>query len=276
MENPNIFEFDSIGSRFWIERLDQPSSLSDDLQQSIRQYCQKFDNDYSRFKEDSLVAELAHTGVLREPPAELIDMLQYAKRIYTITEGVLNITVGATLHKLGYGDAAYSGQVLDDPWHAVTWNSGVVRVPKGLMLDFGGFGKGWMIDHIATILEQAGIGAFIVNGGGDMYVKSDSPVEIMLEDPHHPGFALQSVMLKNCALAGSDTVKRTWVQNGKRQHHIIDPELNAPARSTVVASYVIADSALTADTLATALIVKPALQAKLERIFAIKVLLIPK
>lgn len=257
-------EFDSIGSRFWLESLDN-MPFSATLQQKVIRYCEQFDDRYSRFKDDSLISSLAKTGKLANPSAELLSMLEYAKSMYRVTDGVFNITVGAALHTMGYGDSAYAGKVLHNPWQKVTWNERLVRVPKGMMLDFGGFGKGWLIDGVSELLRAAGHEQFIVNGGGDLYVKSHTPVTITLEDPTNPGFALREVYIQDAALACSDIVKRSWVTPVGKKHHIVDPKSGDSSGNGVIASYVIAPTALVADTMATVLIVCPEQQRKLER-----------
>ncbi len=269
-----LFEFDSIGSRFWIERLDD-SAIDRKTQAQIVAYAERIDDTYSRFKPTSLISKLARTGTVKHPSVELRSMLDYARRMHQASEGVFNITVAGVLHQMGYGDPEYGDEVLRDPWQVITWSKDELRVPPGLMLDFGGFGKGWMIDEMAAILRRNGIEQFIVNGGGDLFVQHCEPVEFFLENPHNPGYSLQSVFIQHGALAGSDTVKRSWqTEEGAKKHHIIDPATSDSSDSGITASYVIAPTALLADTLATIIIVRPDLASKLEQAFGVKTLLI--
>ena len=262
----NVFSFDSIGTTFWIERLDG-KEFGPGLQRTITEYAQNFDDTYSRFKDASLIGQLAQTGVLKHPTSELRAMLDYSRRMYEVSDGAFNITVGATLHRLGYGRRVHGGDVLVDPWGAVQWSSKKVSVPQGLMLDFGGFGKGWLIDKIGVLLRHNGVTRFIVNGGGDIFVQNSEPIEFALEDPKKPGRTLQTVKIAHGALAGSDTVKRSWDDGGARKHHIIDPRRNDSAHTPVLASYVLAPTALIADTLATIVIIRPSLKPKLTALF---------
>ena len=205
-------------------------------------------------------------------------MLDFAKEIYDASGGAFNITVGATLHALGYGDTKHGRNLLSDPWQAVTWDSKHVTVPKGLMLDLGGFGKGWMIDHIAEILEESGIKQYIVNGGGDLRVKSSKELDFTLEDPFNPGYALQTVALKDGAIGASDTFKRSWEHNGANKHHIIDPRTADSSNTGIAASFVVAPTALIADTMATVVILRPDLRQDLAARYAFtaKLLAAPK
>jgi thiamine biosynthesis lipoprotein len=73
-------------------------------------------------------------------------------------------------------------------------------------------------------------------------------------------------------LGVSSNNKRTWVHEGKRYHHIIDPTGEQP---TVQGSYVKADTALVADTLATIVFLRPDLVPTLEHDYNAQVLLHP-
>lgn len=271
--NAHEFIFDSIGSRFWLESLDG-GTFDDALKKEIFTYATNFDDTYSRFKDNSLVSQLAKSGHINNPPAEMLRMLEFSKRMYEASEGAFNITVGATLHKFGYGSREHGGEVIADPWRKIVWDSKQVICPKGLMLDFGGFGKGWMIDAISDILRAHGVSQFIVNGGGDLYVQSDSPIDIALENPLIPNAVLGSVKITRGALAGSNTIKRSWKDGTVTKHHIIDPALSDSSDSGVIASYVTADSALIADALATVVIISPQLKDALEAKFNAKIMFV--
>lgn len=273
--NQNLFTLDAIGSRFWIEDL-TGNRLPIQVQRQIKAYVDTFDDRYSRFKAGSLVSQLAANGTLQRPPDEMITMLNLSKLLYDATDGVFNITVGAALSGLGYGSKQTGDKVLVNPWSVIAWSKKAVNVPKGLVLDFGGLGKGWLIDRIAEILQQQGIQQFIVNGGGDLYVQNTDPIEFALEDPLADEKVLQTVCIQKGALAGSDTLKRSWDSHGARKHHIINPKTGDSSDSGIIASYVLADSTVIADSLATVLIVDPTLKDGLERQFGLKTLLIKR
>lgn len=271
----HLFTFDTIGSRFWVEHL-SGASIKPLVRREILDYVNQFDNDYSRFKPDSLIMQLAKSGELISPPVELLRMLDYSKELYYASEGAFNITVGATLSKLGYGDPKDAGTAITDPWEYIHYGKGKVAIPKGLVIDLGGLGKGWLIDGVAAILQRHGINNFIVNGGGDLYVQSPEPVEFALEDPYNEERVLQTVRIQCGALAGSNTRKRSWDTAVGRKHHIIDPASGDSSNSGIVASYVIADTALVADSLATIAILRPGLKDVLSKKYKAKMRLLPE
>lgn len=254
----SLYEFDAIGTHWWIERLDGVP-FNNDIIHSLEVTAEAFDQRYSRFREDSLVAELARSGRVYDVPSEMIRMLEFAKQLYKESGGVFNISVGGALHALGYGSRAHGAAVVTEPWKQVTWRENTVTAPKGMMLDFGGFGKGWLIEQFVGVLRAHGVKHFLVNGGGDIYVDAPELVEFALESPYDPLKSIGQTKIQKGALAGSSSLKRSWQYRGETHHHIIDPVTEKPASSGVVASFVRADSALIADTVATIIMIRPSL-----------------
>lgn len=260
----NRYEFDAIGTRWWIEVLNE-QSLTEATIKSIHDIVKQFDQRYSRFREDSLVMKLFRDGSLSHPPAEMIRMLDYAKKMYARSGGSFDISVGNTLHELGYGNRRLSKSYRDKSmWNELTVTPAEILYPDGVILDFGGFGKGWLIDRLVVELKLFGHTEFIVNGGGDVYVESLKPVRFVLKDPYDGTRAIGHVEIAHGALAASDIKERVWDDNGVTRHHIIDPATQRPSESSVVASFVVAPSALIADTMATLLIVRPDLEESMK------------
>lgn len=263
-----MFEFEALGTRWWIEILDD-SDLSQTTREAIRNRGETFEDNYSRFKEDSLVSELATYGQIDKPPKELIQMLDFAGRMNRQTDGLFNPLVGGKLREMGYGKANGRGNNILDLSSALRWDYQKVSLQTGQALDFGGFGKGWLIDSLASIMRSHGHEQFIINGGGDIFVWSNSTIELALENPFDPDTSLGSVKLQKGALAASSTLKRTWSNGDKKYHHIIDPRSENSATGAR-ASFVITDSSLVADSIATILIIDPKMELQLANFYNFK------
>lgn len=267
------YEFDAIGTHWAIEVLSN-QELSDELIADIHHTVDRFDQRYSRFREDSLIAELARTGILKNPPQEMIDMLTFAKQMHKDSGGAFTVAVGASLHRMGYGSRVHGRSIDRNIWDTITFSRNEIVTPVGEMLDFGGFGKGWLIDKLVEIMREARIQEFIVNGGGDLYCQSESPIEFRLEDPHDMMKQYGQTRITRGALAASNTIKRAWRDGDTLRHHIVDPATDAPSESPVIASFVKADTALIADTMATILILRPELEAELTTEYTLKTILV--
>ena len=120
-----------------------------------------------------------------------------------------------------------------------------------MVIDVGAAGKGYLVDLIARALLDDGIDEFVVDGSGDLRHRGAEPVVVGLEHPTRPGRVIGTVPLRDAALCASATTRRAW---GEGLHHVHDGRTGRPV-SDVVATWVIAADAATADGLATALFV---------------------
>ena len=82
------------------------------------------------------------------------------------------------------------------------------------------------------------------------------------------------VKISRGALAASSTMKRYWQNSAGKQHHIINPSTHSPSDSGIVASFVLAKTALIADSLATALIISPGLNLRLQELYSVESMLV--
>ena len=264
-----MHEIKALGTHWWIERLDG-DKFSSRTCRVIDEEIRQFERDYSRFDDGSLVSKLSKNGRIDNPPVEILDMLDFACEVNELTEGVFNPLDGTTLGSIGYGGIPSKQNETGNFSENIKWDKTKVTLNEGQKLDIGGLGKGWLIDKLALILNDHGVREFIINGGGDLYVQSKTPVRFALEDPHDNTKSIGSLSLRKGALAASSVLKRRWFLNEKNHHHIVDPRISRPADSKVVASFVIAKSALVADVMATVLIIEPNLEAKLSEKFNIQ------
>ncbi|MEO5949726.1 MAG: FAD:protein FMN transferase [Candidatus Saccharimonas sp.] len=268
-----IHEFDAIGTHWAIEVI-SAQEFTDELIATIHDTVDLFDQRYSRFREDSLIAELARKGVVINPPTEMLEMLDFAKDMYDISDGAFTIAVGATLHRMGYGKRVHGREINRTLWDEIVYSREKIVIPKGEMLDFGGFGKGWLVDKIVEILREADMKEFIVNGGGDLYCQSETPIEFRLEDSRDEMKQFGQTRITSGALAVSNTIKRTWHDGDESKHHIIDPVADDSSDSGVIATYIRADTALVADTMATILILRPDCENMLKTRYGLKTIVV--
>ena len=245
---------ESLGTIWHIEIFEDISSQEKkDLHLKISAELQRFNDTYSRFLPTSLVSRLNNERMIIDPPQEFKELLQIAVEWYIRTEGAFNILVEDELVRRGY-DAAYSfreaHQTPKPPSSlntSLTISDNCVQLSEG-RIDFGGFGKGYAIDTIATLLKNNNIQYFLINGGGDMYVTSNNEeaVDIFLEHPTIKQAYLAKVALKNQGFASSSTHTRRWGDHEK--HHIVNTTSNDTSYD---ASYVVAKNTVTADIVAT-------------------------
>ncbi|MBP9761984.1 FAD:protein FMN transferase [Candidatus Saccharibacteria bacterium] len=265
-------ELEALGTRWFIEPLGAPWGAR--AVRTITQAVLDFEKTYTRFTDTSLLGSLNKHKILHRPPSEMLQMLRFAQNMQTSSNGVFNISVGGELVRLGYGQDAGTGNVSDTFWDEVVLTSDKITIPDQINLDFGGFGKGWLIDKLDAMIRSTFAQEYIINGGGDILVRSTRPIELALEHPHDPTMMIGTTRIMQGALAVSSPIKRSWKLGGHSVHHIIDPRKRRPSASPVVSAYVRSTSALIADVCATVLIIEPKLERRLAKKFDIQSILI--
>lgn len=126
-----------------------------------------------------------------------------------------------------------------------------------VLLDFGGFAKGFGIGKVVDHLKKIGLRNFIVNAGGDLQVVGSKGGEPWLIGIRHPR---DNGILASIKISGEDSVftsgdyERYFIFEGKRYHHILDPRTGTPANDFQSVTIVHPEAAL-ADAAATALFV---------------------
>jgi FAD:protein FMN transferase len=266
--------FDGIGTHWWIEMVGDSADIDPQFEQQLRAIVGEFSADFSRFDDYSFVGRLNRLKELEEPPQEMLDILAMAREMYELSDGVFNISVGGALHKMGYGTRALAGTIDRDMWQHIQVTPQKITLPRDMTIDFGGLGKGWLVDKIARFIEASGREEYVVNGGGDIMVASNTPLYLGFEHPHDSSRSIGRMQLTRGALAVSSTEKRVWKDGDVTRHHIIDPTTGAPSETTVINTFVRADSALIADITATILTIRPELLDRFVEKFDVKTILL--
>ncbi|MDQ6658229.1 MAG: FAD:protein FMN transferase [Actinomycetota bacterium] len=243
--------FEAIGTRWTITTDPQ---LTASTAASLESRAAKFDFSYSRFRSDSLVCQVAERAGSYQFPSDATPLFSLYRRLYRATDGAVSPLVGRALEHLGY-DAGYSlhrrsGAVTVPAWDDVLSVEGsVLTTTAPVLLDVGAAGKGYLVDLLADILHADGITDYLIDGSGDLAQHGKDVCPVGLEHPLDPTMVIGVANLHNAALCASATNRRRW---GENLHHIIDPATAEPTVG-VLASWVVADTAVVADGLATAL-----------------------
>jgi thiamine biosynthesis lipoprotein len=108
------------------------------------------------------------------------------------------------------------------------------RIAKGQRIDVGGIAKGYAVDGAAKVLKKAEVTDFLVQAGGDLFgsgKKPDgSPWVSGIRDPRGPATSFfATIELTDHAFSTAGDYARSFMLNGKRYHHIIDPRTGWPA-----------------------------------------------
>ena len=201
---------------------------------------------------------------------ETMAILQRAKSYSAQLDGLFDISIGALTELWGFS-SDHEVRLPDfDRLTALRRAAGFQKIVLNnadttaflsdslLQIDLGGIAKGYAIDRAASVLREQGIDHFLINAGGDILTsghKSDGKDWLVgVKHPRKADALLAKFPLTDQAVATSGDYERFAIIDGKRYHHILDPQTGFPADSCQSVT-VIASTAEQADVWATYLFV---------------------
>ncbi len=241
----------------------------------MRGYHELFDiyNTYEGVTNIAYLNSVAGSGAVsvRE---ELIDFLEYSKQIYELTDGYVNIAMGAVLtlwhdarenananpDAASFPDAQRLAEAslhcnIDDL--VIDREAGTVELcDPDMRLDVGAIAKGYAVEMLALWLIDNGYSSYALDVGGNLRVVGTKPDGTGwmtgVKDPTLSGGYVHTFELSDCSAVTSGGYERYFEINGVRYNHIIDKDTMLPAEHFLSVTVVCEDSGL-ADALSTAL-----------------------
>jgi thiamine biosynthesis lipoprotein len=216
---------------------------------------------FSRYRDDSVVHRIhAAAGAPVAVDDETRLLLDYAATCHELSAGRFDITTGVLRRAWRFDggsrvpdDATVQAALALVGWRRVTWRDGVLTLPRGMEIDFGGIGKEYAVDRAASLVAERCESPVLVNFGGDLFATGPrpggEPWGVGLEDPDRPGEG--SLYLARGGLATSGDARRYVIHEGRRLGHILDPTTGWPVAGAPRSVTVVAASCLEAGTLST-------------------------
>ena len=208
----------------------------------------------------------APKGVEVPLPPDLVFVLESAWKIAGLTGGAFNPAIGAATalwrRKLGKGrrpEPAELAELKDSTAldaFAFDWKKPVCRkTADGALLDLDGIAVGYIVDQVTRLLAERGITEAVVRAGRDVRVYSlNSSHKVAIENPLRPGTTYGYLYLSSGASATSGPYVRAFKTPDGAYGRVLDPRTLEPVRAPLSVT-VLAPECMTADALATALLV---------------------
>ncbi|MEP7295301.1 MAG: FAD:protein FMN transferase [Burkholderiales bacterium] len=263
-EGDLAFEFQAMGTACRIHVAGAAEALATRAAQAAIAEVRRIEAKYSRYLPGSIVSRInAAAGSERviEVDDETAHLLDFAAQVHDASDGLFDITTGVLRRVWDFRaavppSAAQVDEVLQQVgWRHVQWQRpGVLLTRPGMELDFGGFGKEYATDRASTVLADAGIGAALVNLGGDMRALGPRPDgrawSLGIAHPRVRGAVIASIEIHAGGLATSGDYERYFEHGGVRYCHILDPRSGWPVPGLQSVS-VVAPACVAAGALST-------------------------
>ncbi|MEO8678919.1 MAG: FAD:protein FMN transferase [Vicinamibacterales bacterium] len=228
----------------------------------------RLDSLLSVWRPDSDVVRLNAAAGDRPVPvsADTRAVLLAARQASEWTNGKFDITFGALAEIWKFdqdqdntvpGAAAIRARLplVDFRVVAVDGTAGTAFISrKGSRVHLGGIGKGYAVDRGVELLRGRGLKDFSIQSGGDLYVAGlnhGQPWRLGINDPRGPaGQSFATLDLSDGTFSTSGDYERFFIKDGRRYHHLIDPDTGEPARGCRSVT-IVSNRAVLADVLST-------------------------
>lgn len=203
-----------------------------------------------------------------EVDAETLFLIQKAQKISEISEGTFDISfasIGHLWHLYKKKKQVLDQKIIEEQLKYINYKlieinevDNTIYLPhREMKIGLGGIGKGYAVDQVYNFFIKKGLTNFYINGSGDIRVHSRSNAprkwRVGIRNPLSKDArkSVGVVQIHSGAIASSGGYIHN-VDGDRFNHHIINPRTGRSAKE-VIASTVLADDALTADTTATIL-----------------------
>ena len=197
---------------------------------------------------------------------EVFNLIERCVGISRITQGAFDISYGSLDKSLWNFDKTmtslpdaltakkmvhlidYKNIILDKE------NTTVFLKEKGMLIGFGGIGKGYAAEMAKQLLLKNNVQSGIINASGDLSAwglqPNGSKWTIGVAAPDSPNAAFSYMEISNKAVATSGNYEKFVMINGKKYSHTIDPKTGLPITG-IKSVTIIASNAEFADAMAT-------------------------
>ncbi|MBV1909562.1 MAG: FAD:protein FMN transferase [Kangiellaceae bacterium] len=231
----------------------------------------RIEQKFSRYISDNLVDRMnSSNGKTITIDDEVCKLLEYARNMFEASDGLFDITSGV-LRKIWRFDSSakppttrqIQSHIKKIGFDKISYNSNSFTMPKGMEIDFGGLGKEYAVDQVASqIIPLCGAAeaSFLVNFGGDLsaYKLSDCapPWTIGLESPDFNESPESYINMTHGCVATSGNTTRYFEYRGKRYGHLLNPKTGYPVEHAPMSITTFANNCVLAGSLSSLAMLK--------------------
>ena len=199
----------------------------------------------------------------KKDDAALFALLESSLRYAGLTDGYFDPTLLPIVELWGFNRGAprlpspanISEALRRVGYEKVSVSDGVIRKPEWVKFDLSGIAKGRIVDLIKEALIAKGYENFLVNAGGDIYVKGLNKEKrkwrIAIQNPVRENEYSGIIEKTDTAVVTSGDYEQFFFENGVKYSHLFNPKTGYP-QNEIHSVTVISDNTAFADAVATA------------------------
>lgn len=260
--------------------IDSPGDVDEaDLRQQIEQRLKQINDQMSTWDSESEISRFNQSTSTDwfQVSTEFATVVTEADRIFRLTDGYFDPTIAPLIDLWGFGDQRKRTVPADpairqalqqigmDKLHVRLDPPALKKDLPELQLNLSAIAKGYGVDAIALLLQDNDLPSFIVDIGGETRAGSAkaSGAKWRLGVESIDGKGVSRILeLASQSVATSGDYRNNFTVDGVRYSHAIDPTTGWPVQNPPASVSVVSDECMTADALATALMVMPKSQAE--------------
>lgn len=200
---------------------------------------------------------------------DVFPLLEKSAEYSELPDDGFDYTIGpiVDLWRIGYDDARLPSQEEIDTILPLV-NSELVQLnadertvyleKEGMSIDLGAIAKGYIADEAMTALVEDGVTVGIVDLGGNLLIRGDSPKReeggwnVGVQDPFsNRGEIAGYLNLKDQSIVTSGIYERYLEVDGKQYHHLLSPETGYPFDNDIAGVTIISKESIDGDALST-------------------------
>lgn len=280
LDNYQRISGQTMGTSYHITaRLDQRQLV--DLQTKIDHRLNDINQSMSTYDDSSTIMAFNRAGAFERVTIDddFAKVLTDARKVWHLSDGAFDPTVQPLVLLWGFGKTLTVERLNTPPSDGeisqaraligldkvISDGNAIYKTHDGVALDFSAIAKGYGVDVIARVLDDAGITDYMVEIGGEVATRGKNaqgkPWQIGIDTPTpsdvHNRRVLFSITLNDGHLATSGNYRHALEYHGVRYSHTINPHTAYPVANGAPSVSVLADSTALADAWATALTALP-------------------
>jgi len=264
------------GTTYHITYLDEKERF---FKNEIDSILHDFDLSVSTYNPNSIISKINTNQKNVKLDKYFITCFKKAKEVYTNTNGAFDPTVYPLVNAWGFGPGKkekIEPKIIDSILKFVGFNlielkgDKIIKKDPRVSLDFNAFAQGYSVDVIATFLNSKKITSYIVEIGGEVFVKGLMPngekwsigIEKPIDSKTQDNPDIMIVKLDGYAIATSGNYRKFTIEDNVKYSHHIDPKTGYPTKNNLLSVSVISKKCITSDANATGILVMGLEKAK--------------